>query len=152
MRLSEFIRTNIETLLQAWDKFALSIESADKLDNKGRRDHAREMLMAIAADLDKPQTEHEQIARSKGQAPIDPDADTAAEEHGVDRLGAGFSINEAISEYRALRVNVLRLWIKQIDPATAPDCLDDILRFNEAIDQSLTEALASYTTEKDMDT
>ncbi|MFO7703942.1 MAG: GGDEF domain-containing protein, partial [Halopseudomonas sp.] len=64
----------------------------------------------------------------------------------------GFSINEAISEYRALRVNVLRLWIKQIDPATAPDCLDDILRFNEAIDQSLTEALASYTTEKDMDT
>lgn len=152
MRLSAFIRTNIETLLLAWDKFALSIESADKLDNLGRRDHAREMLMAIAADLDKPQTEDEQIARSKGQAPIDPDADTAAEEHGVDRLGAGFSINEAISEYRALRVNVLRLWIKQVDPTTAPDCLDDILRFNEAIDQSLGEALASYTTEKDMDT
>lgn len=152
MRLSEFIRTNIETLLLEWDKFARSIESADKLDNLGRRDHAREMLMAIAADLDKPQTEDEQIARSKGQAPIDPDADTAAEEHGVDRLGAGFSINEAISEYRALRVNVLRLWIKQVDPTTAPDCLDDILRFNEAIDQSLGEALASYTTEKDMDT
>tara|TARA_R110002051_G_scaffold140454_5_gene213355 strand:+ start:53639 stop:55000 length:1362 start_codon:yes stop_codon:yes gene_type:complete len=152
VKLAEFIRNNIETLLLEWDKFALTIESAEKLDKTGRRDHAREMLVSIAADLDKPQTEDEQIARSKGQAPRDANADTAAEDHGMDRLSAGFTINEAISEYRALRVNVLRLWIKEVDPATTPGCLDDILRFNEAIDQSLDEALASYTTEKDMDT
>lgn len=152
MKLADFIRSNIEALLLEWDKFALTIESAEKLDKTGRRDHAREMLMAIADDLDRPQTEEQQIARSKGQAPVDPNADTAAEEHGIDRLSAGFTINEAISEYRALRVNVLRLWMKQIDPASSPDCLNDILRFNEAIDQSLDEALASYTNEKDMDT
>lgn len=152
MKLADFIRGNIEILLLEWDKFALSIDSANNLDKKGRRDHAREMLMAIATDLDKPQTEAQQIARSKGQAPFDPDADTAAEEHGVDRLTAGFTINEAVSEYRALRVNVLRLWMKEIDPANSPNCLDDILRFNEAIDQSLDESLASYTNEKDMDT
>ena len=86
MKLADFIRGNIEILLLEWDKFALSIDSANNLDKKGRRDHAREMLMAIATDLDKPQTEAQQIARSKGQAPFDPDADTAAEEHGVDRL------------------------------------------------------------------
>lgn len=149
MKIADFIRSNIETLLLEWDKFALSIDSAGNLDKRGRRDHAQEMLLAIAADLEQPQSEAEQIVRSKGHAPVDSDADTSAEEHGVDRLRAGFSINETISEYRALRVNVLRLWIKQADPTTSPGCLDDILRFNEAIDQSLDESLASYTSEKD---
>lgn len=152
MKLSAFIRIHIESLLLEWDQFALSIRSADKLDKAGRRDHARQMLMTIAADLERPQTAAEQIARSRGEVPSFGVHDTAAEIHGADRLSAGFTVNEAISEYRALRVSVLRQWMKQVDPSTSPDCLEQMLRFNEAIDQALDEALTRYTIAKDMDT
>jgi len=49
-----------------------------------------------------------------------------------------------VAEYRALRASVIRLWRAS---APAPDVCDlaDLTRFNESIDQSLTEAVRSYT-------
>ena len=48
-----------------------------------------------------------------------------------------------VAEYRALRASVLRLWR---DSGPAPDLrdLDDVTRFNESVDQSLTHAIRSY--------
>ena len=50
-----------------------------------------------------------------------------------------------VAEYRALRASVIRLWREM---APNPDRLDleDSTRFSESIDQSLTEAVRSYTT------
>ena len=151
MKLAAFIRSNMDVILDQWDKFTFSIDSAGYLDKTERRDHAKEMLLVIAADLEHPQTEREQIAKSKGLAPVS-DKETAAEVHGVDRFTAGFSINETVAEYRALRANVLRLWLDQIELISSPEYIEDMQRFNEAIDQALDESLASYTAEKEMDT
>lgn len=150
MRLAYFIRLRMDEILKEWDKFALTIDVARLMDKTGRRDHAREMLLAIADDLDLPQSEAEQAAKSKGHGPAS-DQDSAAETHGLDRLTAGFSINEAVSEYRALRANVLRLWLKESSFSSTAHT-DDMLRFNEAIDQALHESLASYSAEKERDT
>src|SRR5690606_5959095 len=56
----------------------------------------------------------------------------------------GFDIDQMISEYRALRASVLRLWLASGQDLPATD-LEDMTRFNEAIDQAMTESVAEYT-------
>jgi signal transduction histidine kinase len=69
--------------------------------------------------------------------------DSASKLHAVDRLAVGFNMLEMMSEYRALRASVLRLW--QVSAPAADDRdVADITRFNESVDQSLTKAVASY--------
>ena len=150
MRLADFIRANIEPILQKWEEFALTIFPARNLDKDGLRYHAKEILLAIGTDLDNPQTEREQADKSKGLA-IPPAKETAAEVHGIGRLTAGFSINETISEYRALRASIIDLWTKASSTMQNRES-NDLIRFNEAIDQALVESLASYTAEKERQT
>ncbi len=99
--------------------------------------------MVICADLDSAQSVEQGIEKSKGNAP-DLAHDTAAEAHALDRLQEGLSIEEMMAEYRALRASVLRLWQARVKKAHAFD-LQDMLRFNEAIYQSLTESIARFS-------
>jgi len=48
-----------------------------------------------------------------------------------------------IAEYRALRASVLRLW-RESGPVPNLRDIDDVTRFNESMDQSLTHAVRSY--------
>jgi hypothetical protein len=71
------------------------------------------MLRAMSTDLRTPQTDAEQTAKSKGKAPtIQGQTDTAAEVHGAGRAESGFTVGEMVSEYRALRASVIRLWTR----------------------------------------
>lgn len=144
MRLPDFILENLEPILQAWEDFARTIETpgAD-LDSKALRDHAEQMLLAIVSDLRTKQTKREQAAKSQGQAPSD-DEETAAEIHAMTRLMAGFTIDQMVSEYRALRTSVVSQWMRQVKDGT-PINVDDMTRFHEAIDQALAESVASYS-------
>ena len=144
MRLPDFILENLEPILQAWEDFARTIERPGaELDNVALRDHAEQMLRAIVLDLRTKQTVSEQVAKAQGQAPRD-DEETAAETHAVTRLMAGFTIDQMVSEYRALRTSVLSQWMQQVKDGK-PVNVDDMTRFNEAIDQALAESIASYS-------
>ena len=142
MKLSAFILSNLECILQEWEEFASTLEPLANADKKELRDHAAAVLKVIATDLDTPQAEHESIAKSKGQGPQLAD-DTPAEIHAADRLASGFSGEQVMAEYRALRSSVLRLWASQVDITTSDD-IQDMIRFNEAIDQAQTESMARY--------
>ncbi|MBA3466098.1 MAG: sensor histidine kinase [Gemmatimonadaceae bacterium] len=150
MRLADFILANREPILADWEKFARTCAPASAgMNIAALRDHASEMLTVIAADLKTPQNSHEQAEKSKGKdAPEAEDAVTAAEEHGSDRAESGFSVEQMVSEYRALRASVIRLWTESKGAITADD-LQDLTRFNEAIDQSLAESVTRYTHELD---
>jgi hypothetical protein len=50
-----------------------------------------------------------------------------------------------ISEFRALRASVIKLWRSEWAKADASDILPDLLRFDEAIDQVMTESLGRFT-------
>jgi signal transduction histidine kinase len=144
MRLSDFITQNLEPILQAWEDFARTIETPGApLDTDALRDHAEQMLHAIVLDLRTKQSVREQIAKAQGNAPAI-DSETPAETHAVTRLMAGFTIDQMVSEYRALRASVLRQWLKQVKAGTPLD-MDDMTRFHEAIDQALAESIASYS-------
>lgn len=147
--LADFIVANREPILAEWEKFARTCTpAAGGMDVPALRDHASEMLTVIAADLRTPQGGTEQAEKSQGKAPADSGAVTAAEEHGADRAESGFTIEQMVAEYRALRASVIRLWTEARGEITAAD-VDDLTRFNEAIDQSLAESVARYTEELD---
>jgi signal transduction histidine kinase len=144
MRLADFILDNLEPILQSWEDFARSIPGASRsLDTTGLRDHAEQMLRTIAVDLRTSQSITEQIDKSIGKADKS-DRETAAETHAILRHDAGFSIDEMVSEYRALRSSVLRKWLQAIKSGTDFE-VEDMTRFNEAIDQALAESVASYS-------
>ena len=133
----------MEVILQEWENFALTL---NPLRNSGRlklRDHAQQMLYVICTDLDTYQGERDGIEKSKGNAPAVA-GDTAAEIHASDRMHSGFAIEELLAEYRAMRASVLRLWQRQSTESNQLE-VDDMLRFNEAVDQSLTESVARFS-------
>jgi signal transduction histidine kinase len=51
-----------------------------------------------------------------------------------------------VSEFRALRASVMRLWSKQQRDVSVKD-LEDATRFNEAIDQAIAESIIRFTDE-----
>ena len=55
---------------------------------------------------------------------------------------SGFDLWAVVAEYR-LRASVLRFW-RESEPAPDLRDLDDLTRFNESMDQSLTYAVRSY--------
>jgi signal transduction histidine kinase len=107
------------------------------------RDHAQPILEAVAKDLSTAQTREAQSEKSKGRAPEVVGApETAAQTHAVLRARSGFDVNQLVAEYRALRASVLRLWT-DLSPLEKSG-VDDIIRFNEAIDQAIAESVSHF--------
>ncbi len=102
------------------------------------------MLKTIAADIDTPQAQLQSTRKSKGESVVSDRPDSSAEIHAVSRLAAGFTINQLMAQYRALRASVSRLrkFEKHVDDQLE---LDTMIRFNEAIDQALSESVARYS-------
>jgi len=143
MTLAQFIRAHIETILTEWQAFAASVPSAAGMDEKALRNDAREILLTIALDMESAQSGEEQAQKSKGRKPPLSALDTDATTHGSARFLEGFSLDEMVSEFRALRASVIKLWLQQPE-AAASDRLYELTRFNEGIDQALTESIARF--------
>jgi signal transduction histidine kinase len=142
--LAQLLQDHSAEILQAWDAFAATVShEGQSLDQAALRDHAAEILRTIALDLARPQTAFEQDEKGKGRAPRSPST-TPAETHADTRMVAGFAVDAMITEYRALRASVLKIWAKS-GGGTAPGDLADLTRFNEAIDQSIAESVGRYT-------
>lgn len=136
----------MEAILQAWEDFAKTIKPpAFTMDSKALRNHASFILETIANDLRNPQSSLEGSEKSKGRGPRD-EVDTAAETHAVARLQSGYTIDQLVSEYRALRFSVLNLWNKAPQDSL-PTHIEDMTRFNEAVDQALAESVARITSD-----
>jgi signal transduction histidine kinase len=152
MRLSTFMLSHREAILSEWVAFARScLPTANGMDLAMLRDHASEMLDTIAADLNTPQTKAEQVDKSEGKSDAETNSeapDTAAQSHGAARAESGFSVEQMVSEYRALRATVIRLWIETAGELNRMD-LGDLVRFNEAVDQALAESTTRFTQDLD---
>ncbi len=145
LRLADFIEANIEPILAEWVTFARTRIGADDMDVVALRDHAAEMLAIVVTDLRTPQSPLQQFTKSYGDAESDAcTPDSAAETHGAGRAVSGYSVSEMVSEFRALRASVLRLWTASRGSLDSND-LQDLMRFNEAIDQALAESMTRFT-------
>jgi signal transduction histidine kinase len=144
MRIGEFIRTHPDEIEQAWEAFARSISSfAPDLSAWSLRDHLREILTAMVDDLESPQSLEEQAEKSKGKGLQGGALDRISALHARMRLNSGFNLEQAISEYRALRSSILFLWVRS-RPSNEDVVLSEVTRFNETIDQAIAEIVRRY--------
>ncbi|CAA9385443.1 MAG: hypothetical protein AVDCRST_MAG64-895 [uncultured Phycisphaerae bacterium] len=151
MRLADFILANLEPILVEWEAFACGIWPGPERDPRELRDHAADILRATAWDMKSAQTSSQQSDKSKGEGHAGRYSrriDGASDVHAVGRVRSGFDLMAVVAEYRALRASVIRLW-RESGPGPDLRDLEDVTRFNESIDQSLTEAVRSYTARVD---
>lgn len=149
MALSQFILANIDRILGEWERFAKTIPAAAGMDTAALRNDAAKILTTIARDMERAQSDSDQEMKSWGKAfRAAGDPATDAESHSSLRLDFGFNLNEMVSEYRALRATVVRLWTRELSTLDG-DALYDLTRFNEGIDQALTESIARYAALRD---
>ena len=145
MKLSKFITQCSEQILIEWEAFAKDqVVAARGMSELALRDHAKQMLETVARDIETAQSSSQQEEKSKGMGAKEKGGDSAATTHGELRQLDGFSLDQLLSEFRALRATVLRLWQQQITDVTDTTS-DDMIRFNEAIDQAIAESAAAFS-------
>jgi signal transduction histidine kinase len=148
MRLAPFIRANIEPIAAEWERFAATLLPEEEFSASVLRDHIVEILNEIATDMDRDQSAEQQQIKSEGDSNPFPSREGASVQHALARVKMGLSSRQVISEFRVLRATVVRLWQRssvELDGVS----LNDLIRFNEAIDQLLTEGAITYTKELD---
>ena len=144
VRLCDFIEWGMEAILREWESFAATLlPAAIDMNSAALRDHAEQILGAVCMDLKTSQNDEERERKSKGLTRSLIDApNTAAETHALLRALSGFNLNQMVSEYRALRASVLHLWARACEPSQI--FLPDVIRFNEAIDEAVSESVAFF--------
>ena len=141
MKLTEFIDKHRKKIINEWVEFARSLLPwSQGLSDTDLRDHADELLTAVINDMESAQTVLEQSEKSKGRGVDGKRLTLVGHRHASDRLESGFKLDQLVSEYRALRASVVRLWAIEHG-----DKQGELTRFNEAIDQTLAEGAIRYS-------
>lgn len=145
MKLSNFLIDHNDEILLEWDRFAEEISTLGcDVSRQALRDHAQQLLVAIANNIEVVQSKKTQTRKSKGQLQAPDDLDKAACVHGKLRHIGGFHLKEVASEFRALRASVLRLWLPSIKEMTH-ELAYEMTRFNEAVDEALSESINTFS-------
>ena len=142
--LAQFIRDNTEQILAEWDAFARGLHTTEALDVVTLRDHAREMLAAVACALEVPAAAPENREALRKERARERRRVTAAQEHGAGRADSGFTVGQMVSEFRALRSSVVRLWTRELREADVTD-IDELSRFHDAIDLAIAESVMRFS-------
>lgn len=141
--LADFIQENTEHIITEWSAFASTLTpAANNMTPLALRNHIVEILDFIVKDIRSYQTRSEQVMKSHGEKEGS-STPSAAETHAALRLSGGFDIDQMVSEYRALRASVIKLWSMANTHMNGTDIID-LTRFNESIDQVLAESVSHY--------
>lgn len=146
MRLADFIENNAGAIADGAEAFAATqAPPGVHMDSHAFRDHIPDILAAVVLDLRTSQDAAQQRAKSEGRDTSVAGHRSAARSHGRLRAKDGFNVDQMVAEYRAMRAAVLRLWAaeKTLDHAS----IEDMIRFNEAIDQAVAESVADFSAE-----
>jgi signal transduction histidine kinase len=136
--LAEFIHKKRPEIVEEWKVFAESLTpAATGMNASALRDHADEILTAIVSDMKSQQTAVERAEKSKGRGTAQRLGNIGSI-HAELRIENGFKLGQVVAEYRALRASILRLWESEGGDAAG------VTRFNESIDEALTEAVDSF--------
>ena len=145
LSLAEFIRSHHEEIVCEFAAYAKTLTEPDVVMSEAElRDHAKELLTAIVEDMELRQSTQEQHRKSQGQG-SERTMEASGRLHAADRILHGFPFQAVLAEFRALRASVLRLY----EESGAAD-LTEVRRFNEAIDEGLTESMLQFANETNL--
>ena len=147
MKFSAFIQRNLDQIVAEWETFARTLLPAAKtMSDLALRDHSRDILLAIAKDMETSQTKNERSDKSKHMRTSGA-VGTAAAAHGALRQIAGFDLTQLVGEFRAMRASVLAMWRRSDAAESGDQAIEEISRFNEGIDQALAESVERYSSD-----
>jgi signal transduction histidine kinase len=145
MSLPEFIRAHQEDIIREFAAFAKTLMPPGvEMTDAELRDHAKELLTAVVADIHLRQTADEQHRKSQGRGSART-MEASGRLHAADRIEHGYAFEAVLAEFRAMRASVLRLY----EESGASD-VRDVRRFNEAIDEALTESMRQLAHQTDL--
>jgi signal transduction histidine kinase len=140
MSLSVFIRRHHPEIIGAFVGFAKTVMPQGVVRSDAELgDHVQEILTAIGHDLGTPQTLDEQSQNSQGRGVAHLMA-ASGTLHADVRIAHGFRREAVLAELRVLRATVLRLYVQH-----GESDLSELVRFNEAVDEAVTESMARFT-------
>ncbi|WP_186135129.1 sensor histidine kinase [Burkholderia gladioli] len=144
MTLADFIEADLPGLLHDWTEYARSLSDKDRhLSDTQLQNDGAALLHAIVADMRGFQSADFRENKSLGERDSGAQFNLLAERHANARVSQGFSIVDVAAEFRALRAAVLRRWERRCE--VDPETLQEMIRFNEAIDQALSESIRGYS-------
>jgi signal transduction histidine kinase len=146
MKLHTFIQDNLDAIVGEWEAFAQTLLPAAKTMSKpALRNHSREILMAIVKDMQGSAIGVDHSIQSTPGHAASATSETMAAAHGAVRHAAGFDLGQLMGEFRALRASVFALWRRGASTAGKIPAISEIARFDDAIDQALSESVERYS-------
>jgi signal transduction histidine kinase len=144
---SAFIRNNLDSIVAEWEVFARRLPAGRTMSALALRDHSREILLAIAGDMELRHSDQERADQSQDIVPTRASTTSAAAEHGALRQLAGFDLVQLFAEFRALRASVMALWQRSEGDGAGSSPTEEIARFNEGMDKALAQSVQRYSSE-----
>lgn len=144
MQFYDFILRNMEPILCEWEEFARTLAPGRNLNMAQLRNDAEDILKTSSHDMALAENPEQQKTKSRGGAHLNEAAMKFANRHALGRHQDGFDLDQVVSEYRALRASVIRLWTEKMGSADI-DTLYQLTRFNEALDQALTYTISKFS-------
>jgi PAS domain S-box-containing protein len=132
LRLGDFIRKHRAQVLEAWAVQACLLPGVQGLPRPRLMDHLPALLDRIANVVE---TVHTGEHRTLEECP---------ELHALDRLDAGFDLEQVASEYALLRACILQLYSEYVGERNAGMLVREMLRFNQTFDTAVVTAVARY--------
>jgi signal transduction histidine kinase len=147
MNIGEFVEQQVRPIVEEWVEFARErVPTTHTFTHEDLADHARVLLLAIAADMNQWQGARAKHEKSQGQRPENaPDITRIARDHAAQRFQQGFTFEHLVSEFRALRASVIRRWTTGLEAPGRAE-IDELTRFGESMDQALSESTSLYAT------
>ncbi|MBT9596540.1 MAG: HAMP domain-containing histidine kinase [Vitreoscilla sp.] len=147
MKFSAFIKDNLDAIVADWEAFARSLPAGRAMSALALRDHSREILLAIAGDMEIRQSDQERAEQAQDIVPTEASTASAAAEHGALRQMAGFDLVQLFAEFRAMRASVMAFWQRTEGAEPGSSSIEEIARFNEGMDKALAESVQRYSSE-----
>lgn len=144
MRFGELIRRDMDPILDRWDVAATArMRATQRLKPRSLRNHARGILREIVEAMERPEPPDGGARVSlAGAAVASSGPPTAAQSHAIMRAEGGFPLEQLACDYSALRVSALHVWIEACRPKQP--AIEDIIRFDEALDEALVGSIRLY--------
>jgi signal transduction histidine kinase len=139
MRLHDFLRTRVDTLLSAWEhEFSRDDAAGHPMERRALRHLTKEIVLGIASELETGHAAQVSIVVQAAKVEATP-----ASSHGGQRLAIGYTLQQLLAEYHLLRQVVTREWVKVRDVWRAQEIVD-MANFNAALDRALGLSTSAY--------
>jgi signal transduction histidine kinase len=149
MKISDFIVVHFDEVLIDWLVFVRrNVAIAEDLEDGAIRDQAESLLRQIADAVRRQKDPPSQPAAQADEIAAAP-LGRAACAHAATRVLQGFTLEQMVAEYRALRSNVILRWTRDVSDFSR-EAHDDQIRFNDALDRALVASTAHYVSRLEM--